>query len=229
MRKTTILTAALGLLVLGQPAWGQANIKPDTDPRVPREASEALPTEDREFLRTAVALNSVEDRLGELAVGRSDNADVQAVAVDIAADMMSLDGRLHRFARMHEVDLQDPDLTVQDSSELGGAASAVTWPANVGGAQTAEALEELSGLSGEAFDRQFVAEQLAIHDRLVDLYQTQASNSASRDIGAFAIQALLTIQRNRDALRDLAGLYGIDVDREGQPPQYGARDYGKAD
>ncbi|EKV27601.1 hypothetical protein C882_1447 [Caenispirillum salinarum AK4] len=223
--KKTILTAALGLLVIGQPAWGQANIKPDTDPRIPQESTETLPSEDREFLRTAVALNKVEDRLGDLAVERAGNADLQELAVDIASEMMRIDSRLHRFAREAGVDVQDPDLTVDDAGgSIGGAAAAVTWPANVGGAQTKAAVEDLSQLEGEAFDARFIEAQLNIHDRLIDLYQTQASNSADREIASFAIKALVTIQRNEAVLKALAPRYGVEFDANGQPPQYGPAD-----
>ncbi|WP_404385504.1 DUF4142 domain-containing protein [Caenispirillum salinarum] len=223
--KKTILTAALGLLVIGQPAWGQANIKPDTDPRIPRENSETLPNEDREFLRTAIALNEVEERLAELAVERADNEDLQELAVDIASEMMRIDSRLHRFAREAGVDVQDPDLTVDDAGgSIGGAAGAVTWTENVGGEQTKAAVEELSQLEGEAFDARFIEAQLNIHDRLIDLYQTQASNSADREIASFAIKALVTVQRNKDVLGALAPRYGVDYDPNGQPPQYGPAD-----
>src|SRR5688572_27925587 len=62
-----------------------------------------------------------------------------------------------------------------------GAAGAVSNRENVGGGMAQEAVQSLSGHSGDAFGKGYVEAQLRLHDRLVDLYQTEASHTPDRD------------------------------------------------
>ena len=67
----------------------------------------------------------------------------------------------------------------------------------------------------------YVEAQLRLHDRLVDLYQTQASHTPDRELATFAITSLVGIQKDRDALRQAADRFGIETSPGGQAIQYG--------
>jgi predicted outer membrane protein len=86
---------------------------------------------------------------------------------------------------------------------------------------TQEAVQSLTGAGGEAFGKGYVEAQLRLHDRLVDLYQTEASNTPDRELATFAITSLVAIQKDRDALRQIAERFGIRTNTEGQAIQYG--------
>jgi predicted outer membrane protein len=219
MPRNTILAAVM-LAALGSHAWGQANLAPDPIPRLPAQPGQSLPAEDVAFLEAATAMSRIETKLGELA-GKAPNPDVQQLGQRIAEDHRALEGELTRLAKMRQVDVSEAELSVPKQGGPGGAASAVTTPRHASGKQAEQAPQRLSGLTGDALSRGFVEEQLVLHGRLVDLYQTQASNTADTALASFAIKTLVELQRDRDELRHLAGQMGIAADVQGQPPQYG--------
>ena len=98
---------------------------------------------------------------------------------------------------------------------------AVSNPENAREGMTQEAIRSLSGQSGDAFGKGYVEAQLRLHDRLVDLYQTEASHTPDRELATFAITSLVAIQKDRDALRQMAGRFGVETSSEGQAIQYG--------
>lgn len=216
-----ISTLALALLVaLGGPAWGQANLRPDVQPRVPAQPGQIPPAEDVEFLKTATAMSRVEIQLGEMSA-KASSKDVQQIGRRIADNQRAMEGEVAALAKQRGVDLSHAELAVPEKGGPGGAASAVTSARHASGVQAQQAVKRLSGLSGDEFNKAFIEEQLALHDRLVDLYQTEASNTPDTGLASFAIKALVTIQQDRDELRRLAGEMGIATGRTGQAPQYG--------
>ena len=164
-----VALALLGLTALTAPAWSQANLRPDPDPRVPTQPGQALPHEDALFLKEAALASQ----------GQPERTDAF------------------------------------------GAAGAVSNPENAREGMAQEAVQSLSGASGEAFGKGYVEAQLRLHDRLVDLYQTEASHTPNRELATFAITSLVEIQKDRDALRQMAGRFGIEAAPAGQAIQYG--------
>lgn len=214
------LLAVIALVALGGPAWGQANLAPDPVPRVPPQAGQSLPAEDVAFLNAALAMSRIEVQLGDVAE-KAANPDLQKVGQAIAKTHASLADGLSQLAQERGVDLSKPRLSVPDQGGPGGAASAVTQRSHASGEQARQALQRLSGMQGANLDQAFIEEQLDLHDRLVDLYQTEASGSPDTALASFAIRSLVAIQRDRDALRGVAAQFGIAAKPEGQPPQYG--------
>jgi predicted outer membrane protein len=97
---------------------------------------------------------------------------------------------------------------------------AVSNPENAREGMAQEAVQALSGRSGEEFGKGYVEAQLCLHDRLVDLCQTQALHTPDRGLATFAITSLVTIQKDLDALRALVERFGIEAASEGQAIQY---------
>ncbi len=214
-----LVLLALGVFAAVSPAWSQANLRPDPVPRVPPQAGQGLPLEDVEFLKAAVAESRAEIELAKLAA-KAQSPQIKDIAAGIGATHQELADQLEALAKQRQVDLSKVEGDVPDQGGPGGAASAVTAEKHAE-ARGKQALSRLSGMSGEGFGAAYVQEQIAIHDRLVDLYQTQASNTPDSKLAAFAIEGLVVIQRDRAALRRVAGQFGIAVEKEGQPPQYG--------
>ncbi len=213
---------ALAVLALAAgPAWGQANIAPDPVPRVQPPGMQELPVEDRQFVETAAALSRIQTEIAETAVARAQDAAVKELAQRIAEQHRTLLDEVRKLAQMQGVDLKNADPFVPDQGGPGGAASAVTAPEHAPNGTAMEVLRTLSEAPPEQFGPAFAEGQIAIHDRLVDLYQTEAGNSPVEVLRTFAITRLVDIQQTRDAVEKLAVGYGIAVDpQEGQPLQY---------
>lgn len=216
---TILVLVVLGIFAGVSPAWSQANLRPDPVPRVPPQAGQGLPLEDVEFLKAAITESRAEIDLAKLGA-KAQSAEIKEISNRIGETHQGLVGQLEALAKERQVDLSKADADVPDQGGPGGAASAVTAEQHVAG-RGKQALSRLSRMSGEGFGAAYVQEQIAVHDRLADLYQTQASNTPDTKLATFAIEALVDIQRDRDALRRVAGQFGIAVEQEGQPPQYG--------
>lgn len=221
MPRIATLVLAIVAALATPPAWGQANLTPDPVPRLPAQPGQSPPAEDVEFLKTATAMSRVENQLGAVAKNVS-LPELRQLGGRIADNHRALESEVAKLAQERRVDLSQADLAVPNQGGPGGAASAVTSPQHVTGAQARQAMERLSGLHGDALNRGFVQEQMQLHDRLVDLYQTQASNTADGALASFAIKKLVVIQRDRDELRQFARQFGVGVDEQGQARQYGS-------
>ncbi|HYI29789.1 MAG TPA: DUF4142 domain-containing protein [Bradyrhizobium sp.] len=215
----TIALALLGLTALCPPAWSQANIRPDPTPRVPTQPGQPLPREDALFLKQAAAASQGQAELGRLAAEKAPDDEFRSLAQRIAETHVKLTGDLKRLtdARI----LPPSDQLQPERTDAFGAAGAVSNPENAREGMVREAVQSLSGASGDAFGKGYVETQLRLHERLVDLYQTQSSHTPNRELAKFAITSLVIIQKDRDALRQLAGRFGIDAVAGGQPIQYG--------
>lgn len=218
MRKIAAL-ALLGFALMPAPAWSQANLRPDPTPRVPPQPGQAIPMEDALFLKEALAASQGQVELGRLAAGKASDGALKGVATEIAETHARLAEHLKHLT--HGRALPPADQVKPEQADRFGAAGAVTDPANIKGGMVQEALKSLSGANGEAFSKSYVETQIPIHDRLVDLYQTEASNTPDRELATYAITSLVAIQKNRDALRRMAGQLGIPAPANGQAIQYG--------
>jgi predicted outer membrane protein len=214
-----IALSLLGLTALTAPAWSQANLRPDPDLRVPVQPGQALPREDALFLKEAAAASQGQAELGRLAAEKAPDDEVRSLAQRIAQTHVKLAGDLKRLAG--ERPLPPADQLQPERTDAFGAAGAVSNPENAREGMAQEAVQSLSGASGEVFGKGYVEAQLRLHDRLVDLYQTEASHTPNRELATFAITSLVEIQKDRDALRQMAGRFGIEAAPEGQAIQYG--------
>ena len=218
MRKIITL-ALLGLTALSGPAWSQANIKPDPDPRVPPQQGQSLPREDALFLKEAALASQSQAELGRPAAEKAPDDQLRSLAGRITETHVRLAGDLKRLADSR--DLPPAEQLQPERTDAFGAAGAVSNPENAREGMAQEAVRSLAGVGGDAFGKAYVEAQLRLHDRLVDLYQTQASHTPDRELATFAITSLVGIQKDRDALRQAADRFGIETSPGGQAIQYG--------
>lgn len=64
-------------------------------------------------------------------------------------------------------------------------------------------LDMLSGSSGEAFDKSYLAEQLAAHEEAVALFQGYSEKGAPGALKEFATKTLPTLQSHLEEVQDL--------------------------
>ncbi len=214
-----VAAAALGAVLMSGSAWSQANLRPDTTPRLPPQPGQSLPVEDALFLKEAAAASQGQMDLGKLAAEKAPDDAVKTLAKGIAETHQKIGEHLKRLTGSRPLPPAD-QLKPQRADGL-GAAGTVTNPANAQEGLAQEAVKALSGTSGEDFAKGYVEAQLRLHERIVDLYQTEASHTPDRELATLAITSLVSIQKDRDALRRMAGRFGINAPAEGQPVQYG--------
>jgi predicted outer membrane protein len=207
LRRTLLLIAgATPGLACGRDAAAQANIVPDHTPRLPPQPGQGLPLEDRRFLRDAAALSAAQVEAATQMAGQSSDDETR----QLAAALAERHGHLSRRLR---------ELTQQSGLQPGQPIPEAAAPSNP---QVADAIRRLAELSN-ASPRDFLAAQIAVHPVLVEMYQTQASQTADRELGRFAIITLTGIQEDFAAVVRLGERHGLPRPERllSNPPQYG--------
>jgi Domain of unknown function (DUF4142) len=84
-----------------------------------------------------------------------------------------------------------------------------------------EALETLrSAGAGQAFERSYLEQQLGVLRCLVELHQSEASQSPDQELARFAVRTLVPVREELDAANALGSRYGLRSDTLRNSPQY---------
>jgi putative membrane protein len=195
-----IWLAATGLVLLlaNGTAFAQTSIRPDPTPRLPPQAGQGLPLEDRQFLSRALNLSEAEIEAGRLAMQKASDPAIKDFSQRLATEHEKLRDAQRQFAQQNGITM-DPH------------ASRSWWEGE---------LQRLERLSGPEFDREYLQWQLQTHLAMVKLYQVQASNTPQMELASFAITRLAEIQRLFDQAKQLGARHGVAIDTVSQPPQY---------
>ena len=156
-----------------------------TNMRAQITSSGSMGQPDVDYANTAYQLVQVDNQAGQLATTKASDPRVTDLASQIVAQASVL----------------TPGF--QAALDAQNIKPAATLPPEV-----AAQLDKLRGLNGAAFDRQYVATELAIHDRAVKVFK--AEDSATKD-GALRTQVeteLPAVQDNLAKLQTLATEYG---------------------
>jgi putative membrane protein len=139
---------------------------------------------DQQFMLTAASVGTAEVDLGKLAAERGGSADVRAFGQHMVEQHTRINAELTALADEKKVRL----LKAMD-------------PAN------RTLYDELSHMSGAAFDRQYVIAQVHIHTMGNALYQSEAQNGEDPGVKAFAARGVPIgvnhLQHATDLLRTL--------------------------
>jgi putative membrane protein len=192
------LTLSAMLLLGSHQTLGQTNIKPETMPRLPPQPGQGLPVADQQFLERAANLSEAEIEAGRLGAVKATSPELKEISQQLSTDHQSLQRSLQGLAQKNRVTLQ-------------AHPSRQDWQRD---------LQRMRDLSGQEFDREYLRWQLQAHLTLVNLYQTEASQSPETDLARFAIVTLTAIQRRFDRAKQLGAEQGVAIDTIGQPPQY---------
>jgi putative membrane protein len=129
------------------------------------------------FVQDQLALGRKQHGLAELAADRATRPEVKALAQSIARDHADTYAALRQMARDQ----------------------AVTEPE-----QLRTERERLSQLSGEAFDREYLVEMIADHERAVTALE-EASRSGESEVRAWASSALPRVRQHLEEAKRLHG------------------------
>jgi len=135
---------------------------------------------DNDFMTEAAVGGMAEVEFGKIASTKAQNADVKKFAQMMVADHTKANTELKALATKKNVTLP---------TELDAKHKAT--------------MTELQGLSGVAFDKAYIAGQLADHEKTVKIFQAQSQNATDPDVKAFATKTLPTLQAHLDMVRNL--------------------------
>lgn len=181
MRWTTGSAMLMGALALGlaSPGFGQNPAEP-ARPAVPggpgvraTPATPAMPgmRNDANFVRQAAASGIAEVLTGELALDKAESEEVREFAERMVEDHTDSNNRLAELARAEGFDV--PAETDDMHKQI---------------------VERLNQLSGEEFDREYIAGQVADHEAAVELFRQQAEDGKNEALRNFAELTLPTLE-----------------------------------
>lgn len=204
----TTMLAALAAGVLGFAGCGSDSNRGTNDEVRPAGVStpaggaeataESVTASDRDFVTRAAQDGRLEVELGELAQEKASKDAVQQFGKQMVTDHTQANRELEQVAKRKNIAL----------------------PADIG--QTgAQLRSKLEGLSGEAFDREYVRAMVEDHEKAVDAFRRQAESSGDPELKQLASKTLPTLQQHLDHARQLAG--------GERPDQAGSQEPGAAD
>jgi len=141
---------------------------------------------DSHFYRSLAEGGTAEVALGSLASHKATSDSVRDFAVMMVKDHSSANAQLVALA----------------------ASKHVSLPKGRGAKADAE-MVELKALSGNAFDKSYVSNQISAHQRTVSLLQKEIDSGQDPDAKSFAEKVLPTVQSHLSAIEKIADQMGI--------------------
>lgn len=131
------------------------------------------------FWTTAARDGMAEVEMAQLALKKSQNADVKSFAQMMITDHTKANNELKSLA----------------------AKKKVVLPTDMGSSHK-ETMDELNELSGAEFDKEYVAAMVSAHESAVQLFEDNADDSDA-DIKAFASKTLPTLKAHLQKIKDI--------------------------
>jgi predicted outer membrane protein len=151
--------------------------------------SAAAPAEqDTQYLQSIHQVNLAEIAGGNVAQQKASSQQVKDLATQFVTDHTQLDQAVQSTASQVGVTL--PNTPTSDQQAV---------------------LNQLQGLSGSAFDTQWVTAELAGHEKAVQATETEINQGSDQAVKQLAQQALPVLQAHLESLRTLAQSLGIAV------------------
>jgi putative membrane protein len=155
-----LLSSLLALSVAGV-ALGQDRPPPGNPPPKKEDGQEKKPEpfSDASFVTNANRTNLLEIAMGQLAGTQSMNADVKVFAQKIATDHQKLNADLTDLAARKKINL--PGKLTEDEQKM---------------------IDDMGKLSGDVFDRRFMAHMVSGHESAVASYKKASTDAKDADI-----------------------------------------------
>jgi putative membrane protein len=172
--------ASLVALMAAAPAWAQ-----NAATTTAGTARTALSQDDRKFMEEAAAGGMAEVKLGQLAMQKSSTPAIREFGRWMATDHSMANNELKQVAQQLGVEL----------------------PAKID-AEHQQKYDRLSGMSGAQFDREYIKEMLADHQKDVPQFQKMAQSARSPELKAFAQKVTPALQQHLAEAQDLSSEAG---------------------
>jgi putative membrane protein len=140
-----------------------------------------LSSSDRQFMTEAAQGGLAEVQLGQLASKRGASTKVKEFGQRMVQDHTQANNQLKELATQ----------------------KGVTLPTSIG-SENQKVRQQLSKLSGNRFDRQYINHMLQDHKKDVSLFQREAQEGQDTDVKAFAAQTLPILQEHLQMAQSIA-------------------------
>ena len=202
-RILTTMAAAVGVCaLLGSSAAAQQSDTASTQSQSQTGGSEqSLSSSGRSFVEQAAAENAAEVKLGKLAKDKASNDDVKDFAERMIEDHQKATEQLKRAVPQQLVASQELKPKHQKT------------------------YDQLSKLSGEEFDREYIKHMVKDHEKAVKLFRKQANQSSDRELSQFASA---TLPKLEDHLQEAKQIQS-DLRDSGSRGTTGTSDPGSSD
>ena len=178
LRQVTLFACAFACAAMAQ----AQTAKPDPHKPAPSQPAAAAKATvsgtDRTFARQAAIEGIAEVEHGRLAAEKATNADVKQFGQRMVDDHGKANDELKSWA----------------------SANNVTLPTDMG-AQHKAMQDRLTKLSGDAFDRAYMAHMVTAHGRAVSSFQRASKTARNADLKAWAAKTLPTLQEHHKLAR----------------------------
>lgn len=151
-------------------------------------------TQDTQFLQSIHRVNLFEVSAGKLAQQKGANQQVKDLGAKFAKDHSKLDQTVQSTAQSVGVTL--PDQPTADQQAV---------------------LNHLKGLSGSAFDTQWISVQLIAHQQAIDVTETEIQQGSDPTVKQVAQNALPVLQEHYRALVAAARTLGVPIPETPSP------------
>jgi putative membrane protein len=143
-------------------------------------SSKTVTGKDLTFLNEAAPGGLMEVELGELAVKRASNADIRKFARRMIDDHSKANRELDELATKKNVTLKKEKTATQKA-----------------------AIDKLSKLNGDAFDREYAKDMLKDHEEDVAKFEEAATTATDADVKKYAAKTLPTLREHLEMARKL--------------------------
>lgn len=130
-----------------------------------------------DFMKAAAEGGLAEVEMGRLAVTKAQNAEVKKFGQWMVDDHSKIDAEIKALAEKKNM----------------------TQPAGVGSNKST--VDELKGLSGAEFDKEYVEAMVDDHEEDVTAFQRQADNGTDPEVKAFAAKTLPVLKKHLEAIK----------------------------
>ena len=198
MRKLLLTACILGTALMAQPptsggggAGGQSPSTPPTVPQsqaggpatMPESTADTMPrkVDDKKFVKESALSGMTEVELGKLAAQKASSDAVKQFGQRMVDDHSKANDQLKQVASKSNIEV----------------------PASLDSKHQSR-IDKLSKLSGPAFDKAYVKDQVKDHKRDVDDFKSEAQNGSDPNVKQFAMQTLPTLEEHLNAVKDLS-------------------------
>lgn len=178
MKKRFSLVVVFALAICVSNAFAQSTMNQDNKTMSQNKSM----AQDSKFMTQAAMGNMDEIAMGNLAVSKSQNDDVK------------------RFGQM----MVDDHGRANDELKTVAMSKNVVLPTNIDTKATA-AMDKLSGMSGDTFDKAYMKMMVKDHQKDIKMYQKEASGGKDVDAKAFASKTLPTLQSHLNMAQNING------------------------
>src|SRR5215210_536912 len=150
-------------------------------------AANAGETTDDSFFQNAAEGGMAEVEAGKLAQAKGSSAAVRSFAAMMVKDHTAANAKLQKIAEDHDITL--PTQLSPDHESM---------------------VTTLAGLSGTAFDREYLRGQVKDHEATAALLRSESKSGQNADAKAFANDTLPIVQTHLAKVKELAGKAGVE-------------------